>query len=233
MSKSSSETQGQKKSKELWEELFSPFFTFFLRHFFSCPFRLSLAPTICSWVSEDVSKSHTVFLLLSHSFGIEKISTFVHSRSSLENHTWFQTKMNKVYTSFQIKRRKNPTLWCGTYIYMAYIREYRPGVEAWKSTPFGRSLKFLISCRILVFFSVGPLCPLLASKYVIGYHISRHNRANEKKTIIALSPLSCFPWLTHLPSRLFTSILHCLFWNAAHPAEERITSPVTWQKIFF
>ena len=141
--------------------------------------------------------------------------------------------MNKVYTSFQIKRRKNPTLWCGTYIYMAYIREYRPGVEAWKSTPFGRSLKFLISCRILVFFSVGPLCPLLASKYVIGYHISRHNRANEKKTIIALSPLSCFPWLTHLPSRLFTSILHCLFWNAAHPAEERITTSVTWQKFSF
>ena len=116
---------------------------------------------------------------------------------------------------------------------MVYIREYRPGVEAWKSTPFGRSLKFLISCRILVFFSVGPLCPLLASKYVIGYHISRHNRANEKKTIIALSPLSRFSWLTLLPSRLFTSILHCLFWNAAHPAEERITTSVTWQKFSF
>ena len=34
MSKSSSETQGQKKSKELWEELFSPFFTFFCAIFF-------------------------------------------------------------------------------------------------------------------------------------------------------------------------------------------------------
>ena len=32
--------------------LFSPFFTF-LRAIFFCPFRLSLAPTICPWVSED------------------------------------------------------------------------------------------------------------------------------------------------------------------------------------
>ena len=32
--------------------LFSPFFTF-LRALFSRPFRLSLAPTICPWVSED------------------------------------------------------------------------------------------------------------------------------------------------------------------------------------
>ena len=33
--------------------LFSPFFTF-LRAIFSRPFRLSVAPTICPWVSEDV-----------------------------------------------------------------------------------------------------------------------------------------------------------------------------------
>ena len=33
--------------------LFSPFFTF-LRAIFFRPFRLSLAPTICPWVSEDV-----------------------------------------------------------------------------------------------------------------------------------------------------------------------------------
>ena len=34
--------------------LFSPFFTF-LRAIFFRPFRLSLAPTICPWVSEDVT----------------------------------------------------------------------------------------------------------------------------------------------------------------------------------
>ena len=40
------------------------------------------------------------FLLLSYSFGIETINTFMHSRSSLENHTRFQNKLGKVYTSF-------------------------------------------------------------------------------------------------------------------------------------
>ena len=47
---------GTKKSKEWREKLFSPFFTF-LRVIFSRPFRLSLAPTICPWVSEDVRSS--------------------------------------------------------------------------------------------------------------------------------------------------------------------------------
>ena len=46
------EKYGTKKSKERREELFSPFFTF-LRAIFFRPFRLSLAPTICPWVSED------------------------------------------------------------------------------------------------------------------------------------------------------------------------------------
>ena len=40
------------------------------------------------------------FLLLSYSFGIETINTFIHSRSSLKKHTWFQNKLGKVYTSF-------------------------------------------------------------------------------------------------------------------------------------
>ena len=69
---------GQKNTKVFWHQseartaatvwnwsgktfsqgIFSPFFTFF-RAIFSRPFRLSLAPTICPWVSEDV------YLLLS------------------------------------------------------------------------------------------------------------------------------------------------------------------------
>ena len=36
--------------------LLSPFFTL-LRAIFFCPFRLSLAPTICPWVSEDVFRT--------------------------------------------------------------------------------------------------------------------------------------------------------------------------------
>ena len=51
-----------------------------------------------------------VFLFPSYSFGIETINTFIRSRSSLENYTRFQTKMAKVYTSFQTKKtqKKQP-----------------------------------------------------------------------------------------------------------------------------
>ena len=42
-----------------------------------------------------------IFLFLSYWFGIEAINyTFIHSFCSLENHSWFQTKMGKVYTRF-------------------------------------------------------------------------------------------------------------------------------------
>ena len=49
-----------------------------------------------------------IFLFLSYSFGIETINTFIHSRSSLKNHTRFQTKMGKVYTRFQTKTAQKP-----------------------------------------------------------------------------------------------------------------------------
>ena len=51
------ENMAQKKSKERPEELFSLFFTF-LRALFFRPFRLSLAPTICAWISEDGRDLH-------------------------------------------------------------------------------------------------------------------------------------------------------------------------------
>ena len=58
-----------------------------------------------------------IFLFLSYSFGIKAITTFIRSRGSLENHTRFRTNMDKVYTLFQTKRRKNHTLWAGTYLH--------------------------------------------------------------------------------------------------------------------
>ena len=61
-----------------------------------------------------------ISLFLSYSFEIETINTFIHSRSSLENYTRFQTKIDKVYTCFRPKRPKNPTRWGGwggTYLY--------------------------------------------------------------------------------------------------------------------
>ena len=58
-----------------------------------------------------------MFLFLSYSF---RINTFINSRSSLENHTRFQTKMGKVYTRFQTKTAQNPTRWVGTFLYSLY-----------------------------------------------------------------------------------------------------------------
>ena len=49
-----------------------------------------------------------IFLFFSYSFGIETINTFIHSCSSPENYTLFQTKMDKVYTRFQSKTAQNP-----------------------------------------------------------------------------------------------------------------------------
>ena len=70
------------------------------------------------------------FYFVSYSFGIERITRFVNSSSSLENHTRFQTKMGKVYTcDFRPRRPKNPTLWAARTD-MAYIREYPPRSKA-------------------------------------------------------------------------------------------------------
>ena len=44
------------------------------------------------------------FSSLSYSLGIETINTFIRARSVLENHTRFQTKMEKVYARFQTKK---------------------------------------------------------------------------------------------------------------------------------
>ena len=49
-----------------------------------------------------------IFLFRSYSFGIKMITTFICSRSSLENHTRFQTKMCKGYTRFQTKKAQKP-----------------------------------------------------------------------------------------------------------------------------
>ena len=61
-----------------------------------------------------------IFLFRSYSFGIEKITPFVNSCSSLENHTRNQTKMVKVYTRFQTKKAQEPYPLGGTYLYVLY-----------------------------------------------------------------------------------------------------------------
>ena len=53
----------------------------------------------------------------------------MHSRSSLENHTQFQTKSAKSIPVFRPKRRKNYPHWGGTFL-VAYMREYPPGLHS-------------------------------------------------------------------------------------------------------
>ena len=66
------------------------------------------SPKITYICLKYISNSHVI--LLSCSFGIKMTNTFIHSRSSLANHSWFQTKMCKVYTFFRLKRPNNPPL---------------------------------------------------------------------------------------------------------------------------
>ena len=79
--------------------------------FFTSVFRHGLLEIMWSLLSLEQQqkrflKIHFEFayfsFFLTH-FGIETINKFVHSHSSLENHTRFQTKMSKVYTPFKTK----------------------------------------------------------------------------------------------------------------------------------
>ena len=65
-----------------------------------------------------------IFLFLSYvySFGIDTINTFMHPRSSFENHTWFQTKMGE-----------NPARWGDTYLYSLYKGVTHP-VNVWRKS---------------------------------------------------------------------------------------------------
>ena len=48
---------------------------------------------------------------------------FIHSRSSLKNHTRLQTKISEVYTCFQTKKTPNPTHWGRLISLLAYISD--------------------------------------------------------------------------------------------------------------
>ena len=73
-----------------------------------------------------------IFFFLSYSFGIETIKTFIQSRSSLKNHTRFQTKMGKVYTRFQTKTAQKPDPVGDTYLYsLCKGVPPPPGVQAY------------------------------------------------------------------------------------------------------
>ena len=87
--------------------------------------------SVCKQKNSSNAFQIRIFLLLSYSFGIETISTFIHSHSTLENHTWFQTKMVRVYTCFQTKTRPGGA----AHTYIACIREYPPPPPGFIWTP--------------------------------------------------------------------------------------------------
>ena len=57
-----------------------------------------------------------IFLFFSYSFGIETINTFIYSRSSLKNHTRFQTEMGKIHTLFSDQKGVKPLPFWATHI---------------------------------------------------------------------------------------------------------------------
>ena len=81
-----------------------------------------------------------MFLFLSYSFGIETVNTFIHSGSSLENHTRFQTKIGKVYTRFQTKTAQKPyPMGGGTYRYLYGLYK---GVPTHPPSPDNKSWRY-------------------------------------------------------------------------------------------
>ena len=71
-------------------------------------------------ISSNVFRICIFLFSCSYSFGIETINTFVHSRSSPENHTRFQTIMGKSIPVFRPKRPKIHTLCGGTNLHGLY-----------------------------------------------------------------------------------------------------------------
>ena len=82
-------------------------------------------------ISSNVFRICIFLFSCSYSFGIETINTFVHSRSSIENYTRFQTKMGKSIPVFRPKRPKIHTLCGGTNLHGLYrgVQPHRPATH--------------------------------------------------------------------------------------------------------
>ena len=101
-----------------------------------------------------------IFLLHSYSCGIETINTFIHSHSSLENHTRFQTNMGKEYTCSRPKTTKNSTQWGDTYLYGLY-REVTPLGRYDRNSRF--PMKEQAVCVTMRFIKIAQLMMMMKS----------------------------------------------------------------------
>ena len=76
------------------------------------------------------SNSHISLSLISYSFGIETINTFIHSVVPSKTIPDSRPKWAKCILVFRPKRPKNPTRWGGKYLYSLYEGVPPPGVSS-------------------------------------------------------------------------------------------------------
>ena len=87
-----------------------------------------------------------IFLVISLSllfiWSLQKTSTFILSRGSLENHTRFQTIMIKIYTRFQTKTAQKPHTHGAAHTYIADKEEYPPSPPPYRTKGGETQLRF-------------------------------------------------------------------------------------------
>ena len=127
-----------------------------------------------------------IFLFRSYSFGIETITAFIHSRSSLENHTRFQTKITNVYTRFQTKTRKNPTRWCSTYLYGLYKGVLPPTVAKGREGGGGGNCQYTALDRIRTVVNSGKMQRGMNNSVSLVYKKERFFRINYNLKLFIL-----------------------------------------------
>ena len=118
---------------------------------------------------------------------------------------WFQTKIDKIYTRLRLKRRKNPTLWGGTYVYGLY-----KGVLP-RGWVYGLSLHEIVVCNIwwlgllrvvqALKVSILPLplsagvmcCPPLIFKPSVGRREKLAEKVGRREIYCPVPPPSIYP----------------------------------------
>ena len=78
---------------------------------------------------------------------------FIHPRSSLENHTRFQTKMGKVYNPFSDQNSAKTLPDGAAHTYIAYTREYPPGIFCWRG-PSKCIIDYIFIQLPVIFFTI-------------------------------------------------------------------------------
>ena len=123
-----------------------------------------------------------IFLFLSFSVIWNWNDKYVYTlRSSLENHTRFQSKMGKVYTRFQTKRPKNPTWWGGRYPY-GLCKEVIPRVL--KYPPGKQRLTWARGCTINAL-----LVNCVLEEVLLGENVEKKEKGYNHKTSSIVLPI--------------------------------------------